>query len=57
MGVRADFIYYAPCRRCVVSETEGNRLPAAAPLRVTDGHPTGWAFNSVPEGWDADINV
>lgn len=48
----ADFIYYEPWCRCVLSESEGIRLVNRPRHNIQDGHPTGWLFDTVPDGWE-----
>lgn len=46
-----DFIYYEPWRRCVINESEGIRLVNGPRHNIPDGHPTGWSFDTVSDGY------
>lgn len=48
---------YDPWRRCVIIETEGIRSTNGPRRSITEGHPTGWAFHTIPDGWEANAHV
>lgn len=47
-----DFINYDPWCRTKIWSCKGNRLANAVRPAVLGCHPTGWHFESIPDGWD-----
>lgn len=50
----ADWMYYDPWSRCEISAATAADY-ARRPREVPDGHPTGWDYSSVPDGWAAAL--
>ena len=53
-GPGADFIYYNPWTRSAVSRDDARDL-AARERVIPDGHPMGWNFDAIPDGWDTPV--
>jgi len=53
-GSGADFIYYNPWTRSAVSREDAREL-AARERVIPDGHPMGWNFDAIPDGWDTPV--
>ena len=54
LGPGADFIYYNPWTRSAVSREDGRDL-AARERVISDGHPIGWNFDAIPDGWATPV--